>query len=147
ALATLPLPDVDASIAELAHALDVLGLDGVYLPSNAGGTYLGEPALAPLLDELDRRGSYVLLHPSFPPYEAPLEWPVGLVELPFETTRAFVQLLYSGAFDRCPGIRFQLAHLGGTVPFLADRIGSLVTRVPSFRAAIADEPLAYLARL
>jgi predicted TIM-barrel fold metal-dependent hydrolase len=147
ALASLPLPDVDAALAELAHALDVLGLDGVWLPTNVGGTYLGEPALEPLFDELERRGAYVLVHPSFPPYRPPLEWPVWLVELPFETTRALVQLLYSGTLDRCPSVRLQLAHLGGTVPFLAERIASLVEREPRFRAAIGGEPASYLARL
>jgi 6-methylsalicylate decarboxylase len=147
ALATLPLPDVDAALAELAYALDVLGLEGVWLSTNVGGTYLGEPAFAPLFDELERRGAYVLVHPAFPPYAAPLEWPVWLVELPFETTRAFVQLLYSGTLDRCPNVRLQLSHLGGTVPFLADRIASLVAREPRFRAAIADEPADYLARV
>jgi 6-methylsalicylate decarboxylase len=147
ALASLPLPDVDAALAELAYALDVLGLDGVWLPTNVGGTYLGEPAFAPLLEELDRRGAYVLVHPVFPPYTPPLDWPVWLVELPFETTRALVQLLYSGTLDRCPNVRLQLAHLGGTVPFLADRIASLVAREPRFRAAIDREPVSYLSDL
>src|SRR5882672_7932675 len=40
ALATLPLPDIGAALAELAHALDALALDGVWLPTNVGGTYL-----------------------------------------------------------------------------------------------------------
>jgi 6-methylsalicylate decarboxylase len=147
ALATLPLPDIGAALAELAHALDALALDGVWLPSNAGGAYLGSPALEPLFDELERRGAYVFVHPGFPPYDPPLDWPLWLLELPFETTRAVVQLLYSGTLDRCPGVRFQLAHLGGTVPFLADRIASLVAREPRFRAAIAEEPISYLSRL
>lgn len=147
ALATLPLPDLDAAIAELRHALDVLKLDGVWLPSNAGGTYLGDPALEPLFDELEQRAAYVFVHPSFPPYPLPIaRWPVWLIEFPFETTRAIVELLYSGTFDRCPSIRFQFAHLGGTAPFLAERIASLVAREPRFRAAIAEEPARYLER-
>jgi predicted TIM-barrel fold metal-dependent hydrolase len=72
---------------------------------------------------------------------------VWLIELPFETTRAIVNLLYSGTFDRCPSIRFQFAHLGGTAPFLAERIASLVAREPGFRAAIELEPREYLGRL
>jgi predicted TIM-barrel fold metal-dependent hydrolase len=147
ALAALPLPDVDGAIREAAHALDELGLDGVWLMSNVAGTYLGEEALAPLFDELERRGAYVFVHPGFPPYEPPLDWPAWLLELPFETTRALVQLLYSGTFERCPSIRFQLAHLGGTVPFLADRIASLVDREPRFRAALSERPERYLERL
>lgn len=148
ALAVLPLPDVDAALAELSHALDDLELDGVWLSSNVAGTYLGDPELEPLLDELERRGAYVFVHPGFPPYAPPApRWPVWLLELPFETTRAIVNLLYSGSFDRCPSIRFQFAHLGGTAPFLAERIASLVAREPRFRAAINREPLHYLQSL
>jgi predicted TIM-barrel fold metal-dependent hydrolase len=148
ALATLPLPDLDASIDELRHALDELGLDGVWLPSNVAGGYLGDERLDPLLGELDARGAYVLVHPFFPPYQAPLErWPVWLIEFPFETTRAIVNLIYSGTFDRYPSIRFQFSHLGGTAPFLAERIGSLVARESRFRAAIAHEPAHYLGRV
>jgi 6-methylsalicylate decarboxylase len=148
ALGVLPLPDVDAALGELAHALDELRLDGVWLPSNVAGTYLGDPEFAPLFDELERRAAYVFVHPGFPPYAPPTaRWPVWLIELPFETTRAIVNLLYSGTFDRCPSVRFQFAHLGGTAPFLAERIASLVAREPHFRAGIAQDPLAYLGGL
>src|SRR2546423_3768888 len=51
ALATLPLPDVDAALDELAYALDQLRLDGVFLLSNAAGTYLGDDRFGELFDE------------------------------------------------------------------------------------------------
>ncbi|HEX6024345.1 MAG TPA: amidohydrolase family protein, partial [Solirubrobacter sp.] len=60
-LAVLPLPDVDASLNELAHALDVLGLDGVALLSNVDGIYPGDERIEPVWTELDRRGAYVFL--------------------------------------------------------------------------------------
>jgi 6-methylsalicylate decarboxylase len=131
-LALLPLPDVDAAVAELAHALDDLGLDGVLLFSNTAGTYLGDPRLEPLMAELDRRGTYTFVHPGMPPYREPLGdlHPPWLYEFPFETTRAITNLVYSGTFERHPGIRFQFAHLGGTGPFLADRLASLALREP-----------------
>lgn len=146
ALATLPLPDLDAALGELAHALDELSLDGVWLPSNVGGVYLGDPALEPLFAELDRRGAYVFVHPTFAPYPSPLPLPDWLIEFPFDTTRAIVSLLYSGTFDRCQRIRFHFAHLGGTAPFLLDRIASLVQRDPRFRERLREEPETYLAR-
>ena len=147
-LAVLPLPHVDAALAELAHALDALELDGAMLLTNAGGTYLGEPAWDPLFDELDRRGAYVFVHPVVGPYELPLaHWPIWLHEFPFDTTRALVQLLYSGTLERCPNIRFQLAHLGGTVPFLAERIASLAAREPELAAAAPAGAREYLRRL
>ena len=60
----LPLPDIDGALAELSHVLDVLGLDGVVLFSNAGGVYLGDDRLAPLFDELQRRQTLVFVHPE-----------------------------------------------------------------------------------
>jgi predicted TIM-barrel fold metal-dependent hydrolase len=147
ALATLPLPDVDAALEELAYALDVLGLDGAVLFSNVAGVYAGDERFAPVLQELDRRGAYVMLHPA-DPQAAPLgQFPGWLMEYPFETTRAVVTLLYGGALQRCPAIRWQLPHCGGTVPFLADRLGTLVRREPELAARVGGDPVALLGRL
>jgi predicted TIM-barrel fold metal-dependent hydrolase len=146
-LGVLPLPDVDAALTELAHALDVLELDGVMLLTNVDGTYLGEAAWDPLFDELDRRGAYVFVHPVAGPYDLPLaHWPVWLHEFPFDTTRAIVQLVYSGTLERCPNVRFQFAHLGGTAPFLAERIASLAAREPDQAAAAPAGAIEYLRR-
>jgi 6-methylsalicylate decarboxylase len=147
-LAVLPLPDLDGALAELRRALDVLDLDGVALFSNVHGTYLGDPAWDPLFDELDRRGAYVFVHPVAGPYALPLpQWPVWLYEFPFDTTRAIVQLIYSGTLERCPNVRLQLAHLGGAVPFLAHRLASLALREPALAARAPAGVLAYLRRL
>lgn len=53
--AALPMPDVNASLAETAYALDTLQADGVELFANSRGVYLGEPASEPLFAELNRR--------------------------------------------------------------------------------------------
>ncbi|MFZ1996430.1 MAG: amidohydrolase family protein, partial [Solirubrobacteraceae bacterium] len=74
-LAVLPLTDMSLALSELSHGLDVLALDGVMLLSNVSGVYLGDPAWDPLFDELDRRGSYVFVHPAAGPYPPPLDWP------------------------------------------------------------------------
>jgi predicted TIM-barrel fold metal-dependent hydrolase len=146
ALACLPLPGVDAALEELAFALDELGLDGVILPSNVDGVYIGEPEFAELLDELDRRSAYVFVHPAVPALPPGYPYPPWLVELPFETTRAAVSLVYSGTLARCPHLRIQLAHMGGAVPFLAHRIASFVERDPQLQARVPLGPLAYLER-
>jgi predicted TIM-barrel fold metal-dependent hydrolase len=147
-LAVLPLPDTEAAIDEARHALDVLGLDGVALLSNVEGIYPGAPEWAPLFDELDARGAYVFLHPTTGPGAPPLpQYPVWLHEFPFDTTRALVDLIYSGTLERCRGIRLQVAHLGGAAPFLAHRVASLVAREPERAALAPDGALAYLSRL
>jgi predicted TIM-barrel fold metal-dependent hydrolase len=147
-LALLPLPHLDAALAELERALDVLNLDGVTLFSNAVGVYLGDPVWDPLFAELDRRAAYLFVHPASPPGRVPLpQWPVWLHEFPFDTTRALVQLIYSGTLDRYPNIRVQVAHLGGTAPFLAHRITSLAEREPALARLAPAGALSYLRRL
>ena len=148
-LATLPLPDPDAALAEIAYALDELGLDGVGLFSNVDGVYLGDPRWEPVLAELDRRGAYVFLHPGVPPGPRPLirDHPVWLYEYPFDTTRALANLIYTGALDRHRNLRLQGAHLGGAAVFLAHRIASLADREPKRTGAAPDGAIAYMKRL
>jgi predicted TIM-barrel fold metal-dependent hydrolase len=147
-MAVLPLPDVDRALAELDYALDELGLDGVMLLSNIEGIYPGDPAWNELFDELDRRDAYVMLHPHAPVAALPLpQHPIWLYEYPFETTRAVVNLIYSGTLERCPNLRLQISHLGGVAPYLAHRIASLAARAPEQAAAAPAGALAYLSRL
>jgi predicted TIM-barrel fold metal-dependent hydrolase len=146
-LAVLPLPDVDAALAELSHALDVLHLDGVTVLSNVDGIYPGDERTEPVWTELDRRGAYVLLHPAAPvPALALAHHPVWLYEFPFDTTRALANLIWSGTLERATGLRLQVAHLGGTAPFLAHRIDSLGAREPDKATAAPSGALAALAR-
>lgn len=125
ALAVLPLPDLPAAIAEVSHALDVLGLDGVALLTAYDDIYLGDPRIEPLMWELNRRGAYVFVHPrSLPPEDKPfVPLPDFLVEFTFDTTRAAALLMAGETLARYPNIRFQLAHAGGTLPYLTHRIG------------------------
>jgi predicted TIM-barrel fold metal-dependent hydrolase len=146
-LAVLPVPDVDAALTELVHALDVLKLDGVALLSNVDGIYPGDERLEPVWTELDRRGAYVFLHPAAPPVPPALpQHPIWLYEFPFDTTRAVASLIYSGTLERADGLRLQLAHLGGTAPFLAHRIASLAAREPGQASAAPSGALAALAK-
>jgi len=127
AFALLPLPDVDGALAEISYALDVLRLDGVGLFSSVNDRYLGDPLFDPIFDELNRRRAVVFVHPSH--CEAPdrthLHAPPFVVEYVFDTTRAIVNLLFTGTLTRCSEIRFIVAHGGGTVPFIAQRISML----------------------
>jgi predicted TIM-barrel fold metal-dependent hydrolase len=147
ALGMLPLPYIEPALAELAHLLDTLRLDGVILLSNIAGTYLGDPALEALYAELDRRAAYVFLHPTVPANGVALAHPGWLYEFPFDTVRALANLIYTGTLERYPHIRWQIAHLGGAAPFLAHRIASLADREPSMAHHAPAGALAYLARL
>ncbi len=145
--ASLPLPDVDASLAEIAFSLDELGAEGIGLLTSYGDRYPGDPAFAPVFDELNRRRAVVYFHPTNAPCnQCQPEIPAATLDFPFDTTRAVVSLLFSGTFTRCRDIRFIFSHAGGTVPFLAERIGRLAN-LPRFGDQVPDGVIAELGRL
>jgi predicted TIM-barrel fold metal-dependent hydrolase len=125
--ALLPLPDVDGALEEMSYALDILRLDGIGLFSSVKDCYLGDPLFDPVFDELNRRRAAVFIHPIHceAPEHTRLHAPPFVVEYVFDTTRAIVNLIYSGTLKRCPNIRLIVAHGGGTVPFLAQRIAMM----------------------
>jgi predicted TIM-barrel fold metal-dependent hydrolase len=122
--ASLPLPDVEGSVAEVEYAYGVLGADGVVLTSNAGGQYPGDPSWDQLWRALDDRAAVVLLHPTSPPQwrQVALDRPRPMIEFLFDNARAVIDLVLTGILDRYPRIRFIVTHAGGLLPLLADRI-------------------------
>jgi len=122
--ATLPLPDVDGALRQMEHALDTLHADGVILLSNQSGFYVGDPAFTPLYEEMHRRSVAVFIHPASPAYVPTLRlkmW-AAYIEYPFETTRVAANLIYNGVMARYPGIKWIMAHAGGTLPYLSVRL-------------------------
>ena len=131
AFAVLPLPDVDGAVAEIAHALDVLKLDGIGLFTSYGRDHLGHARFDPVLEALDQRGAVAFIHPTTHPAcgELTLGLPPFLVEYPFDTTRAAINLILSGAVDRFPNVRFVLSHAGGALPYLSWRVANTTARL------------------
>jgi predicted TIM-barrel fold metal-dependent hydrolase len=138
--AALPLPDVDGSFAEIEYSFDTLGADGAYLQTSYDDKWPGDPAFAPVFDELNRRKAIVFVHPTEPCCCANLipGIPSNVIEFVFDTTRAITSFLVNGTFAHCPDIRFIFCHSGGTMPVLAARINgffqarsALASRVPN----------------
>lgn len=121
--ASVPLPDVDGALDEAARALDELGADGVILLSNYRGAYLGDPAFAPLMAELGRRGTTVFVHPAELPGPTAPGIPPYAADFLLDTVRAAMSLTLSGTTTRHPDIAFLLSHGGGFLPYAAHRIG------------------------
>jgi aminocarboxymuconate-semialdehyde decarboxylase len=121
--ACLPLPDVDASLEELSRSMDVLGLDGVVLFTNANGVYLGDAVLEPLFREMERRRAIVFVHPNPSPDAAAhaLGLPDNLLDFPTDTNRAVAQMHYTNRFARTPHVTYLFSHAGGSIPYLAAR--------------------------
>lgn len=149
-LATLPLPDVEASLSEIEYALGVLGMDGVVLSASLGdGQLVGAPEFAAVFDELNRRRAVVFIHPrpgfrctdtGGPGYRTLVPPPV--IDFVMDTSRAVAGLVYGGTIRRCPDIEFVIAHAGGTIPFLAGRMELAQTWVLRGRTDAEPETVA-----
>lgn len=122
--ATLPLPDVEASLAEIRHAYEALSTDGIVLYTNYRDVYLGDAHFTPVMEELNRRKALVFVHPTVCNCCLGVQpgVPTAILEFPHDTTRTIVSLLVNGTLKRFPDIRFIFSHAGGTVPFLVNRI-------------------------
>jgi predicted TIM-barrel fold metal-dependent hydrolase len=124
--AAMPLPDVDATLEEIAYACDTLKADGVGLYTSYGGVWLGNPAFRPVMEELNRRKAIVTVHPTAADCCRNLSYAPGIgpgtIEYGTDTTRAIIGVTFGGDAARFPDIRFIWSHAGGSAPFLAGRI-------------------------
>ena len=149
AFATLPLNDPAASVVELERAFTSLGFRGVTLHSNVSGKELSDPCFLPLFAKADELGAVVDIHPSFPVgVEAMTDyWLMPLVGFPFDTTLTAAKLVFSGIVERFPRIKWILGHLGGAIPYLAERLDRGYDAFQECRANITRPPSTYLKQL
>ena len=119
----LPFPSVADVLEEIAFGFDVLGADGVAMPTSVDNKWLGDPYFAPIYEELNRRKAVVYTHPMTPACCVGLvpQVPEYVVEYAADTTRTIGSLLWSGTTERYPDIRFIFSHGGGAMPFLIER--------------------------
>ncbi len=137
-LASLPLPDVDGTIAELTYCAEELGVDGFCVLTHGNGVYLCDRELDPVFEELDRRHARVLIHPTSPVCweQTSLSRPRPMIEFMFDTTRAVVNLILNGTIARYPNIEIIVPHAGATLPLIADRVAAFRHILPDIEAGV-----------
>ncbi len=133
--ASLPLFDVEGSLREIAYSFDVLKADGACLVTSYETRWVGDPAFAPVFDELNRRKAVVFVHPSVPTVCSKIDLKTSIategVTLPmlenqFDTARGVVSLILNGNLTLRPDIRFIFCHGGGAVTTLHERLDHLI---------------------
>ena len=124
--ATIPMPHVEESVAEVVRALDELHADGVVLLANAAGVYLGQDGQDDLCAALDARSAVVFIHPSELPGPAVDGISPYAADFLLDTTRAAYLLVRSGIRRKYPNIRFILSHAGGFVPYASFRMAGCI---------------------
>jgi len=124
AFATVPMWTIEGALDEIAYCLDQLKFDGVSLFASYEENFLGDARFDPVLALLNERGAVVFVHPGLHPSSRglALPWPAFMMEYLFDTTRAVVNLIFSGAIERFPRVSFILPHAGGLVPYFAWRL-------------------------
>jgi len=128
--AAVALTDVDASIAEAERAIKELGAGGVQIFTSIAGKPLDLREFRPFFAAIAEHDLPIWLHPartaSMPDYPAEQKsrfemwWCFGW---PYDTSVAMTRLVFSGLFDRHPGIKIVTHHLGGMIPYYDGRVG------------------------
>ena len=149
AFASIPMDAPDEALKELHRAINDLKLNGVILLSNIGGQPLTSPVYRPFFEEANRMKLCILLHPMLPANADPFrEYVLGpIVGFMFDTTLAVARMCFDGVFRDLPDIRWIVAHLGGAVPYLMERMDNGWRDFAECRAKIDDLPSTYLKRL
>jgi aminocarboxymuconate-semialdehyde decarboxylase len=147
-LATLPLNDPAASVVELRRAMQQLGFKGAMVFSNVDGVALADARFEPLWAEADRLGAIIHIHPTHPLGVEAMEqyWLMPLVGFLMDTTLAAAHLVFAGVPDRYPRIKWVLGHLGGAIPYLAERLDRGFEAFAECRERISRPPSEYLRR-
>jgi aminocarboxymuconate-semialdehyde decarboxylase len=148
ALATLPLNDPAASAREMDRALTQLRMPGAMLFSNINGVALSDKRFWPIYEIANDMGAVLYIHPTNPINVDMMReyWLMPLVGFLFDTTLAAASLVFSGVPDRFPRIRWVLTHMGGAIPYLAERFDRGFSAFKECRANIAQPPTSYLKR-
>jgi len=149
AFASIPMDAPDEALKELHRAINDLKLNGVILLSNIGGQPLTSPVYRPFFEEANRMKLCILLHPMLPANADPFrEYVLGpIVGFMFDTTLAVARMCFDGMFRDLPDIRWIVAHLGGAVPYLMERIDNGWRDFAECRTKIDELPSTYLKKL
>jgi len=149
AFASIPMDSPDEALQELHRAIDELKMNGVILLSNIGGNPITSPQYRDFFAEANRMKLCILLHPMLPANAEPFrEYVLGpIVGFMFDTTLAVARMCFDGMFRDFPDIRWIVGHLGGSVPYLMERMDNGWRDFPECRAKIDELPSVYLKRL
>lgn len=129
-IGSAPISNPDAVAEECRRAIEDLGAVGMQIYTNVHGRPLDLAEYDPFFAFMGSSGKPVWMHPSrnadFPDYlcedrsEYEIWWTFGW---PYETSAAMARMVFSGLFDRHPGLKVITHHAGGMVPFFEGRVG------------------------
>jgi aminocarboxymuconate-semialdehyde decarboxylase len=147
AVATLPMQDPAAAVAELRRAVTGLGMRGAEIGPDAGGAPLDAPAPRLVLAAAAELGVPLIVHPYYVAARPGLEdfYLTNLIGNPLATTVCAARLILDGTLDELGALRIVLAHGGGYLPYQIGRLDHGHRVRPEARGS-ARPPSEYLSR-
>ena len=131
-LAGLPLADIGLSVAEVRRVRRDLRLPGLILPSNYFNSLAEAKTLAPILAAADETGCHIMLHPGLkagedppPPPSDHMQYRTSAVALQAQIAQNVLTLILSDIQEAWPRLSFQIVNLGGTIPFIFERMEAI----------------------
>jgi predicted TIM-barrel fold metal-dependent hydrolase len=133
-LATLPTSDPAAAADELSRSVEELGLLGAMINGHTSGGFLDDPAFAVLLERFERLDVPLYLHPTEPVpavreayydgFTPAVSWFLAAAAWGWhsETALHVLRMVLAGVFDRHPGLRMIIGHMGEMLPFMLQRV-------------------------
>ena len=121
---SLPLPDVEASLAELDRSAGHPCAQGIVVLTTSQGFTIDLAALEPVYRRAAELNLPVQTHP--PAEVLAPAWKDMVLEASLapvvSTSLGVSRLVLSGMLDRVPDLDVIVPHLGGTLPYLAGRV-------------------------
>jgi len=144
-VATLPLQAPDEAAKELERAVHELGLVGVMIFSNVNGEPVDLPKFWSIYEAAEALGVPVVVHPTAPAFAQYLsEYRlVALLGFAYDTTMVAVRMVLGGVLDRFPGLTLIQTHLGGVLPYLAERVQRGYAAYPELKGTLHRTPMEY----
>lgn len=131
-LAGLPLADIDAAVSEVRRIRRELNLPGIILPSNYFNSVAEAKTLAPVLAAANETGCHIMIHPGLKVGEVPppppadfMQYRTSAVALQAQASQSALTLILSDIQGLWPRLGFQIVNLGGTLPFIFERMEAI----------------------
>jgi aminocarboxymuconate-semialdehyde decarboxylase len=145
-VASLPMNNVAAALAEMDRAIGELGARGIQIISSVAGRPLDDPEFFPVFERATLHHDVpIWMHPARPATRADYAGePKSRYEIwqvlgwPYETSAAMARIVFSGMLQRLPEMRIITHHCGGMIPYFAGRAETLWAQLGS-RSAEGDE--------
>ena len=149
--AHLAMQDPKAAADELERCVRQLGMQGAMIDGHTFGQYLDEPQFHVFWERAEALKAPIYLHPAdpesmYPALRGHLKLKRATWEWTMETATHALRLVFAGTFERYPGARLILGHLGETLPYLLWRLDSRVRILYGLSEEMRLPPSEYIKR-